>query len=499
MAKILFFRDIAHWNFPARAFLRDDARCTASFPAGIPTRGLVSRCSAIRSTASSIRPTGSFFSSGRAGWQACSTGSVSPTWRGARPACAGWRGAWAARPRRSSSPGFAWALSGYTTAQWTSGLLLFADAWIPWAAVGHVALLDSLRAGGTAWRRGLVKAALPSVFAVLLGEIFLAMIGAGFGVLFALVLQAVERHGDPSLPNARPALARHRCGRRRACIRRRRGRDFPARMLLGSSRAGRTACARGRRSCSLHPLRLVEFALPQSMGDAYGVYPAATVVGEPRLDGLPLSFSMYMGASVLALVLAAFGRGRRLALVLGGLAAIALLLAFGKYTPAHAIFRRVVFPLSYMRYPEKYMVLVVAVVALLASLGARSILSDERQPWRRTGVLLLLIVAFAFVSALTFSPAWVVFAVHGALLGGLATLGMLAVHVLAGRASPLAPLLLVAVVTFDLSAAAWPLLGFGPRRIAGDPPPAARLALQLRSHPEAPPRLYPLESHGSRQ
>src|ERR1039457_5506161 len=236
-----------------------------------------------------------------------------------------------------------------------------------------------------------------------------------------------------------PPLARHRCRRCRACIRGGALVIPPARMPQGRTERAAPPSRAGAESCSLPPLRLVELALPQSMGDAYGVYPAATVVGEPRLDGLPLSYSVYMGASVLAVALAALGRGRRLALLLGGLATVALLLAFGKHTPAHAIFRRVVFPLSYMRYPEKYMVLVVAMFALLASLGARRILSDERQPWRRTGVLLLLIVAFAFVSALTFPPAWVVFAVHGALLGGLATLGMLAVHVLAGRASPLAP------------------------------------------------------------
>jgi len=76
------------------------------------------------------------------------------------------------------------------------------------------------------------------------------------------------------------------------------------------------------------------------------------------------------------------------------------------------------------------------------------------------------------------------------LLGGLATLGILAVHVLAARSSPLAPVLLVAIVVFDLAAAAWPLQGFGPRDIASGAPPAARLALDRRSDPVAPPRVY---------
>jgi len=36
--------------------------------------------------------------------------------------------------------GLAWGLSGYTTAAWTTGLLLSAGAWLPWVAVGFIAL-----------------------------------------------------------------------------------------------------------------------------------------------------------------------------------------------------------------------------------------------------------------------------------------------------------------------------------------------------------------------
>jgi hypothetical protein len=489
LGKILFFRDIAHWSFPARAFLRETL-LRGEFPGWNPYQGLGFPVFGDPLYGVFYPPNWLFLLVGpdwvasMLNWQ-----SFAHLAWGAAGVC------WLARRLGGSSKaiiiaGLSWALSGYTTAQWTSGLLLFADAWIPWAAVGHVALLDCLRAGGTAWRRGLVKAALPTVFAVLLGEVFLAMIGAGFGVLFALVLHVVERRGDPALFRARLRWLAAAVtaivlafGVGAVVI-------LPARMLLGSTERAAPLAREVAESCSLHPLRLVEFALPQSMGEAYGVFPAAAIVGERRLDGLPLSYSMYMGASVMALVLAAFGRRRTLALALGGLATVALALAFGKHTPVHALFRRVVFPLSYMRYPEKYTVLVVALLALLAGLGARRILSDKPQPWRRTGVLLLLIIAFGVVAALTFSPAWVVFAVHGALLGGLAALGMLAVHALAGRASPLAPIVLVTIVVFDLSSAAWPLLGFVSRRIAVEPPPAALLALQRRSHPEAPPRLY---------
>jgi hypothetical protein len=316
------------------------------------------------------------------------------------------------------------------------------------------------------------------------------MIGAGFGLLFALALHAVERRGDPTLPRARPAwLLRAGLagllafGAGSAVI-------VPARLLSGSTARSATLTREVAEHCSLHPLRLVEFVAPQSMGDAYGHYPAAPIVGEPTIDGLPLSYSMYMGASVVALLLAALGRRRRLALALALLLFAALLLAFGKHTPLHAVFRRIVFPLAYMRYPEKYMVLVVATLALLAGLGAARVLGAEPQPWRRNALLFAGLAAFGVLAYLVLPPVWMVFAVRGALLGALAVLGILAVQFLAARGSAIAPYLLVAVVALDLANAAWPLQGFGGRRLASEPPAAARLVRKLRHDPAAPPRIY---------
>jgi len=486
--RILFFRDIAHWNFPARAFLRETL-LSGEFPAWNPYQGLGLPVFG-DPLYGVFYPPNWLFLLVPPGWVASML-----NWQSFLHMAWGAAGvSWLARRLRASAKaiiiaGVFWALCGYTTAQWTSGLLLLAGAWVPWAAVGQVVLLDRLRTGGDSCR-GVVLAALPSIFAVLLGEIFLAMMGAGFGLLLAYLLHAAERRADRSLPEMRPtwllrsllaiALA---FGVGGIVI-------VPARLLLGTSERAAPVARELAEACSLHPMRLAEFIAPQSMGDAYGDFPAASVVGEPRLDGLPLSYSMYMGAGIMALVLAAFGRRRRVAAALGAAAGFALLLAFGKYTPLHALFRRLVFPLAYMRYPEKYTVLVVLALALLAALGAERALGDAQRPWRRALVLLGLVLGFGVVARLVLPPMWALYAMRGALLGSLALAGVLAAYLLLARRSSAGPLLLVAIVAFDLAAAAWPLQGFGPRDLAEGPPPAARLVLARRSDPLAPPRLY---------
>jgi hypothetical protein len=83
-----------------------------------------------------------------------------------------------------------------------------------------------------------------------------------------------------------------------------------------------------------------------------------------------------------------------------------------------------------------------------------------------------------------------VFALHGSLMGVVALVALLAVQFLAARRSTLAPLLLVSLVAFDLALATWPLQTFGPRQLAGDPPPAANKILQGRASAAPPPRIY---------
>ena len=491
--RIIFFRDIAHWTFPARVFLRDSL-LRAELPVWNPLQGLGFSVLSNPLYGVFYPPNWLFL-------------LVGPDWVGAMLTWQDfahllWGSAgvfWLARRFRATlvSAGIAalaWALSGYVTSQWTAGLRLHAAAWIPWAAVGHLALLDSLRAGGRGWRLGVVKAALPTAFALLMGELFLAMMGVGFALALLIAVQVIERRAAPALPGVSRrwvgaiALAWLLAAGVAAVV------LVPARaQMSGSDRAAPLPRAEAEVH-SLHPLRLIEFAAPGSMGDAYGEYPAARWVGEASSDGLPLSYSVYMGASVLALALAAFRRGRRLVLVLAGLSGFVLFLAWGKHLPVHAVFRRVVVPFSFMRSPEKYAILFVLGLALMAGEGGARILSSRAQPWRRTAILLALIVALGIASPFIFPFPWSGYMVHGLRHGAMAVLAVLGVQALAARGSRLAPGLLVLTVVLDLAAACWPLQGFVPRALAIAQPAAAQSVLADHAGHAEPPRLYRSEA-----
>ncbi len=493
LGQIVFFRDIAHWIFPARVFVRDSL-LHAELPAWNPYQGLGFSVPSDPLYGVFYPPNWLFL-------------LVGPNWVGAMItwqdfAHLVWGSAgvfWLARRFRATPVSaviatLSWALSGYVTSQWTAGLRLHAAAWIPWAAVGHLALLDRLRAGGRRWRLGVVQAALPTACALLMGELFLAMMGVGFALMLVAATQRLERLKDSTLPRfsrrwaAAVALALLLASGVAAVV------LGPARAhSSGTDRAAPLSRAEAEVH-SLHPLRLIEFVAPGSMGDAYGEYPASRWVGEASADGLPLSYSVYLGASVLALALAAFRRRCRLVFVLAGLGGFALLLALGKHLPVHAVFRRIVFPFSFMRSPEKYTVLAVLALALLAGGGGQRILSGQQQPWRRTAILLASLVGFGIASPFIFQFPWSGYMVHGLRHGAMAVLAVLGVQLLAARGSRLAPVLLVATVALDLAAACWPLQGFAPRALAADKPRAAQMVLADHAGHAEPPRLFRSEA-----
>jgi hypothetical protein len=488
LGQIIFTRDIAHWIFPARWFVRDSL-LAGHLPLWNPYQGLGFPVLGDPLYGVFYPPNWLYLLVG-SGWVANATSALDflhMAWGGFGVLCLARR--FRATPVAAGVAALAWSLSGYMTAQWTAGLRLHAGAWIPWVALGHLALLSSLRAGGRRWMTGVVKAALPTGLALLMGEIFLAVMGVGLAVAFVAMVQISERRIDAALPRFRSRwLAAHilavgiALGVGAVVL-------LPARAVMVSSARSEALTRENAEASSLHPLRLLEFVAPKCMGDVYGDYPAAHLVGEPRLDGLPLSYSVYLGASVLALALAAFRR-RFLVLALGGLTGLALLVAFGKYLPVHAIVRRLVPPLAYMRFPEKYLTLVVVGVALLAGLGAKRVLGAERQPWRRTAVFLGCLVAVGVAAPFLFPYPWSGYMVQGLRHGAVAVLALLGVQVLAARGSRLAAPTLVVTVALDLAVSTIGLQGFVPAVVATNVPATVRLVKADHGTRLEPPRVY---------
>jgi hypothetical protein len=484
--RIIFTRDIAHWIFPARWFVRTSL-LAGELPLWNPYQGLGFPVLGDPLYGVFYPPNWLLLLVGP-GWFARALSALDffhMAWGGAGLFVLARR--LRATPVAAGIAALAWSLSGYMTAQWTAGLRLHAGAWIPWVAVGHLALLTDLRTGGRRWMSGMVKAAAPSALAMLMGEMFLAVMGVGLAAAMVLVVQISEQREGASRFRPRWLLAHVLAvglamGVAAVTI-------VPARAAMASS-ARATALARADAEVSsLHPLRIVEFAAPGCMGDVYGDYPGAPVVGEPRLDGLPLSYSVYMGASVLALALMAFRR-RFIVIALGCLTGLALLVSLGKFLPVHAMVRRLAPPLAFMRFPEKYLTLVVVGLALLAGLGAQRVLAGEAQPWRRTVIFLATLVALAIASLFLFPYPWSGYMVHGLRHGAVATLALLGVQMLAARASRLAAPMLVATVAVDLTLAVLGLQNFVPAAVATTLPASVRLVqADFGAHPE-PPRIY---------
>jgi hypothetical protein len=484
--RIIFTRDIAHWIFPARWFVRTSL-LAGELPLWNPYQGLGFPVLGDPLYGVFYPPNWLLLLAGP-GWFARALSALDffhMAWGGA--------GVFLLARRLRSSPvaaavaALAWSLSGYITAQWTAGLRLHAGAWIPWIAVGQLALLASLRRGGRRWMFGIVKAAAPTALALLMGEMFLAVMGVGLAAALLFVVQVSEQREGISRFRPRWVLAHLLAvglavGVAAVVI-------VPARAAMSAS-ARATALSRvDAEVSSLHPLRILEFTAPGCMGDVYGDYPAAPVVGEPRLDGLPLSYSVYMGASVMVLALIAFRR-RFVFIALGCLTGFALLVSLGKFLPLHGIFRRLVPPLALMRFPEKYLTLVVVGLALLAGLGAHRILSGEAQPWRRTVGFLAVLLALGVSSLFIFPYPWSGYMVHGLRHGAVATLALLGVQMLAARGSRLASPMLVATVSLDLALAVLGLQNFVPSAIATNTPASVGLVkADYGAHPE-PPRLY---------
>ena len=404
--------------------------------------------------------------------------------------------------------GLAWALSGCATSEFTAGPRLMAGAYLPWCAVGFLGLSRAIRRGEPArsWLGAAAWAAVPLALCFLTGEVFFPFLAAAFALSVAI--------GDAFQVGV-PAEGSDACKASDACTPRvwakRLAIGICCAVLLAGSigavvllPAGQAAHSTARTKPlarataevgSFHPWRLTEMIAPGAMGDPYTDYVGGPWVGEPGLGDRGLLYGCYLGASVAALALLAFGRGRRLAATLGITAAFALLISFGRHTPVHAVIRTLIPPLAYMRGPEKYLSVFFACTSLLAGLGTMRLLEGKARLWPRALAVVVALVVLALGASFFPRP------LAGQILASTKTAFIFALAAaaaiwLAGRGSRLAPYLLVGTMLADLAIPVLALQNFGPADLLGAEPAAATAILaDARARGEqAPPRVYRAET-----
>jgi hypothetical protein len=268
--------------------------------------------------------------------------------------------------------GALYALSGYFVSQLAgSGTYAVGAAWLGWALsrptspvrIGVTVALMIL--GGdpqAAWFAG----ALLAVEAATHPERKRALVAVAAGLLFAAALAAVQLG---------PALEVARVGR-------------PGGVPLADAA-----------HFSLPPIRLVELVWPDVFGPRYGddwlVHPLYDEGTGHAYQ--PFAAGIYLGLATPLFALAAMAgprdgarrRDRALALV----AAIALVVAFGRHTPLFAAWYRVVPGARLFRYPEKYLLVTTLCACALAARGLARVVAEPRRALVAGGALVAVLVA----------------------------------------------------------------------------------------------------------
>jgi hypothetical protein len=370
--------------------------------------------------------------------------------------------------------GAAWSLSGPIQSEWTCGVRLYGLAWLPWCAVAAVDLAAA--PPGAPWRRAALRAAVPVALAMLAGEPFIALFGVLFGA--ALALGASDR---ARWPRTLAGLAAAALGGTLLAA------PTLAPMIAGAASSQRAAplTRAAAEAMSMHPWRLLDLGVFGGVGLAWSLRIDPLV--NALLDPAPLLESMYLGSAVVLLAALGVGRARaRVALV--ALALAGVVLALGRHTPVHGVWRLVALPFRYMRSPEKYLALTTVAVAVLAGLGV------ERLRDRRPALLAVTCAAGIYVALWVTARAWMPMGLsrvmpQGAVIG-LATAAMLGTAAALGeRRATLAAVLVVAAVALDLgeNTRRFPRWGDGAslRR-----EPAMAAAVRATGPRGAAPRLY---------
>ncbi len=165
--------------------------------------------------------------------------------------------------------------------------------------------------------------------------------------------------------------------------------------MLALARASARWTSGGAGIWALHPLRLVELALPIRWFDLPLPASWAASLFEGRE---PYLASIYCGAPLLVLAAAA-GFDRRSAL-LWILVIAGALLSLGPRTPLYEALMAAAPPLRVFRYPEKVLLVAALALALLAGLGFDAVASGRAEARRRARAGALLVAVLASAAAL---------------------------------------------------------------------------------------------------
>lgn len=376
-----------------------------------------------------------------------------------------------ARPAAATLPGLLASVGGYAVSMWWNGEKVLTYAWLPWAVLSFAHYVRNAR--GRSLRILAPSACLAAMAAA--GDPFVwfdtgLVAGAiGFGAAppaaplkrWLRVLMRGMAVLGLAMALAAPVL-------------------LPAFLLRTDTVRSQELSASVAEAWSMHPLRFVEFLLPNAMGNVFQLdyYGGVHLAENPEVQALPWAVSLYWGAATLSLAAmappSAFRKGLWLCAALG------LVLALGSHSPIHALARAVVPGLALMRYPEKHIVITTVSVGLLASLGVEGFLAGGRRAGRGVGALVaaglvLALVwrtdAYAYVGAALPSSALVLAVVVGALR--------------IARRHPRWEFLVPLVVALDLVHGARPNL-----RWNVDPMPPTSQAM-LRALVPAPPSFPP--------
>jgi len=372
--------------------------------------------------------------------------------------------------------GALFALSGYFVSQLVgSGTYAVGAAWIPWAlsaplSAVRIGVCVALMVLGGDPQAAWLGAGLVAVEAATHPERKRALVAAAGGLALAAALAAVQLG---------PALEVARVGR-----------------------AGGVPFADAAHF-SFAPLRLVELVWPDVFGPRYG----ADWLVHPLYDegsGLgyePFAAGIYVGLATPLLALAALVRRRdatrRRDLALGLVAALALVVAFGRHTPLFAAWFRVVPGARLFRYPEKYLLVTTLCGCALAARGLLLAVAAARRALAAGGVALALLAVaalWAHFGAGAFFAARLGRLEHGtaaelgvvatasarhAVLIGLVTLLPLALVALRRLSPRGATLALAAVVIADLFAQSASLTDYVPSSLYRETPPPVAAARAL--------------------